>query len=307
MHEAEKYRAWLVKLLFDVQLPPREHIVITRDICLRQHSCRFFDHEEVIIYVNGIQFLLLSSVDVSTSILQYEQKRYRPHMIPSPVDHTGISFSGELRRKALHLIALCLPVGVLILGKPTGIKILVPVTLFVVLIDFVRFRSDWLNDLVRRVFGSMMRDSELSPAAARHALNGATWTLVSMTLLLLLFPLPIAVLAFMMGMIGDAAAAVFGRTFGRRPWGRAGCTIEGSAAYLTTAFLTAIVATGTFSTMWVGGTTLTAVAIASIVGMLAEALPIPGNDNVTAPVMVAVTMYLIAGTMPLAPLLAQLG
>ncbi len=49
----------------------------------------------------------------------------------------------------------------------------IPFTLVVVAIDIMRFRSDWLNDLVRSVFGSMMRESEMPPTGSRPVLIGA--------------------------------------------------------------------------------------------------------------------------------------
>ncbi len=234
-------------------------------------------------------------------------------MIPSANDHTGISFAGELRRKALHLLALALPLAVLYLGRDRAVDILIPLTVLMLAADILRVRWRWLNVFVQMVFGPMMRKSELPPTGSPVVLNGATWTMVSITVLTVLFPVSLVVVAFGMAMLGDAAAALFGRSFGKHPWGRKGCTLEGSGAYLIAALGTGLAITGLAITeVQIAGIPsenmiiFVSLLVAGGAATIVEALPLPGNDNLNAPLAAAIVLYLIAGTLPLNNFLVQI-
>ena len=223
-------------------------------------------------------------------------------LTPGPENHTGISFSGELERKGLHLLALALPLGVLLLGRDVALMILLPVTGLALTADLLRDRYQWANRLVRDVFGRMMRTSELPPTGGGIVINGATWTLISITLLVVLFPTPIAVVSFSMAMIGDAAAALLGRKFGRHNWGRPGCTVEGSLAYAGAALLTGLLLVDLQAGL--PGREAAAVLGGSIAAAVTEGLRLPGNDNVNAPLACALVVFLIERSLSLVAVLS---
>ena len=213
-------------------------------------------------------------------------------LVPSPSDtHASalgpsddLSFQGELKRKALHVLALVVPGGMHVLGMPHALYVLLPLTTIGVAGDVARAYSMPFNRFIRRVFGPMMRLRELPPPGRGVVINGATWVLVAATLLALVFPLRVAVPIFTMFLVSDAVAALVGRHWGRHHWGSTPRTIEGSAAFLTVG----LGVMGGFSAL-----PFALGVVATIVACVAEALPHPGNDNVRAPMVSALAVVVL--------------
>lgn len=195
-----------------------------------------------------------------------------------------IPYRAEMLRKAIHLVALVVPLGMALLGKTWSLYLLVPAALLAVTADVLRVRSAGFARFIRRIFGPLMRQEEQPPVGGPITINGATWVLVSAALLAFVFPIRIAVPAFVMFMLSDAAAALVGRRFGRLHWGRSARTVEGSAAFLGCG----LVVIGLFGdiTFWVGAVSVGAAA-------LAEALPRPFNDNLRVPMVAAAVIFLL--------------
>lgn len=209
-------------------------------------------------------------------------------MTRSSGEHAGISMTGETKRKLTHLLVLILPVGIIVTSESTMLLVLIPSTLAALAADWLRARSAPFSRIVSLVFGSMLRKHEVPEIGKPPVVNGATWTLLSMTVLLTIFPAPIAVVAYSLAMVGDASAAMVGRTIGKHPWGRPGCTIEGSLAYALTAFATAaILGGGDLSAFSPYSLPIFPLLLSSLIAAGVEVSPIPGNDNINAPVIVA--------------------
>ncbi len=190
----------------------------------------------------------------------------------------------EVRRKALHLLSLIIPLGLLYLGSSTVLQFLVPITAAAILIEVLRTRSDHVRSIVEKIFGSMMRPEELPPVPTPIRLNGATWVLLTATILISIFPAAVAAAAISIGLIGDAAAALVGRKFGRMKIGNSRKTFEGSLAFVVT----------TLPIIWiVPDMTLPAGAAGILAGALTEVLDVPINDNLTVPTVAAVVMTLV--------------
>ncbi|QXD16400.1 phosphatidate cytidylyltransferase [Rhodocaloribacter litoris] len=192
-----------------------------------------------------------------------------------------LDFTGELWRKGLHLLALVVPLGMALLGKPAALALLVPLALLAAGADVLRAYAPWFNRLVDRCFGAMMRRSERPPPGT-VVLNGATWVLVTAALLTWLFPVRIAAPAFAAFMVADAAAALVGRRLGRHPWPGGTRTVEGSLAFLLTGLATLALTPGV--TLWTG-------AVAVLLGTATEALPGPLNDNLRVPLVMATVLF----------------
>jgi len=195
-----------------------------------------------------------------------------------------IPFTAELGRKALHLIALIVPLGMALLGQHVALLVVAPLCLLAVSADLLRAHSDGFSQVIDSIFGPLMRDEERPPVGTRVVINGATWVLITATILLVLFPVSIAVPAFVMFMVSDAAAALVGRRYGRIHWGRSARTVEGSAAFLLVA--TGIMALFPAIPFWVG-------LACAATGSLTEALPRPFNDNLRVPVLTAAVLALL--------------
>ena len=196
----------------------------------------------------------------------------------------SLSYGGELQRKALHLLALVVPLGMAWMGKPGVLYLLIPMALLALSADILRVRSRAFSTFIDHIFGRMMRQEERPGVGDPVSINGATWVLVSAALLAIIFPISIAVPAFIVFMIGDAAAALFGRRYGRVHWGKGPRTLEGSAAFLVVGLL--IIACYPGMIFWVG-------AIGVVVACAAEAMPGPFNDNIRVPLLMALVLFLL--------------
>ncbi len=206
----------------------------------------------------------------------------------SPTDiHTPITYKAEVLRKAIHLLALVLPLAMVLLGKTEALYLLVPTTALVLSGDVLRVRSVWFARLVARIFGFLMRSEEQPPVGGSIKLTGATWVLLSATLLTVVFPIRIAAPALAIFMLSDAAAALVGRRYGRTHWGDNPRTLEGSLAFLLVGLgVMALVAPYAAIVFWTG-------AVSVVVATLAEVPTGPFNDNLRVPMVAAAVLFLL--------------
>ena len=204
----------------------------------------------------------------------------------------AIPYAAELRRKALHLGALVLPAAMLVLGRPLAAYVLIPLALVAVGLDWARARSEPARRVLHAVFAGLMRPHEVPPLGAPVVLNGATWMCVASALVASAFPPGVAAASMAMLMVGDGAAAVVGRRWGRTKWPDGLKSVEGTVAYALTAF-----AVGLAVVAWPGaGLSVAACAAGAVAGALVEAAPIPLNDNVRVPLLAGLAM-LAAGAL----------
>lgn len=209
-------------------------------------------------------------------------------MDPVPI----LPYRVELQRKAIHLGALVLPFSILVLPQPVALGALTALAVFAVGLDVARQRVPAVRRLVvDRVFGWLMRPEEIPPEGGPLVINGAAWMCVSAALCAALFPPGVAAAALAMLMVGDGAAAVVGRRFGRTKWPGSLKSLEGSAAYAITAFgigLAVVAFPGS-------GLTVGVCALGAVVGAVVEAVPIPLNDNVRVPLVSGLAMLAASG------------
>lgn len=206
----------------------------------------------------------------------------------APADVQGqISYQAEVWRKAIHLLALIVPFLMALLGKAWSLYLLIPITTLALAGDVLRVRSAGVARFIERFFGFMMRGNEVPPIGGPVTINGATWVFLSATCLALVFPIAIAVPAFVMFMLSDAAAALVGRRYGRTPWGRSRRTVEGSLAFLLTGLIIiALFARFSDLVFWVGAASVVAAALAEIPSG-------PFNDNLRVPMVAATVLFVL--------------
>lgn len=201
--------------------------------------------------------------------------------VPSVTASNTFSYTAEIGRKTLHLLALILPLGMWWLGMPLALYVVGAGALLATVADLTRAYVPTVNRWIRRLFGPLMRDEELPDVGEGVTFNGATSVLVGAALLALIFPLRVAVPVLTMTMLADAAAALVGRRLGQHSWGSLSATVEGTAAFVGTG----LAVMPWFSTLTLGP------ALASVfVAATAEIVPGPGNDNVRVPLAAAATV-----------------
>ncbi|MBO6577123.1 MAG: hypothetical protein JJ896_14855 [Rhodothermales bacterium] len=202
---------------------------------------------------------------------------------------TRLPYSGELGRKALHLLAMLMPLGMLIVERVPALIILGSLAVMAVSADLARARWSGFSTWIDRWFGWMMRPSERGKDRSQ-VLNGATWVMVTAFLLLAVFPAEFAAPGMVIAMIADAGAALVGRKLGRHTWPGGSRTVEGSLAFLVTGVIAAAFFPGI---PW--GHRLAAIGATAI----AEIPSVPINDNLLLPFVGASVLWILAGTPPL--------
>lgn len=190
-------------------------------------------------------------------------------------------FKQELYRKALHIAALIIPVGMFVLDHKYFILLLGLASVCALGLEILRTYLPAVNYWISKRFGFMMRPEEISGPNKNIAFTGATWVFISAFLLALFFPTHIAASAFAMFMVGDGFAAIVGRCYGKIFWRGSSKTLEGSMAFLVSALLIVLI---------VPGVNLMFGAWAAVGACLAEALPGPLNDNLRSPLVAALIM-----------------
>ncbi|MBW3571101.1 MAG: phosphatidate cytidylyltransferase [Gemmatimonadetes bacterium] len=176
----------------------------------------------------------------------------------------------ELARKAIHVASAAVPLLVWLLPRPAAIALLVPVAAVAVAIDLARHRIRPFRYHFLRHTRTMLRPHE------RRGLAGATWMAVAYAAAVVLFPRPVAVAAMLFNGLGDAAAALVGKRWGRHRtrWGK---SWEGFGAGLATDLAVGV-------GMWMlapAAVPLAAAVFAALVAAAVEFAPLPLDDNLS--------------------------
>ncbi len=175
----------------------------------------------------------------------------------------------ELARKAIHVSSTAVPLLVWLVPRPVAIAVLVPIAVLALAIDVARHRIRPFRYHFLRHTRTMLRHHE------RRGLAGATWMALAYAAALLLFPKPVAVAAMLFNGLGDAAAALVGKRWGRRrtAWGK---SWEGFAAGLVVDLCVGL-------GMWMlapAAVPLAGAILGALVASTVEFAPLPLDDNV---------------------------
>jgi len=193
----------------------------------------------------------------------------------------------ELRRKAIHVTFLVLPLQLLLHALPWPrtrgqFRVLfLALTATAIAIDVLRIHERRVRTFFRLFFGEMIRRHE------RLSLLGSTYLLLAALIAVEVFPQPVAAAALGFTVLGDATSALVGRGWGRHRF--FGKSWEGAAGCLVACLAWAA---------WVSHASGLAPAVTitgAIVATLVEALPIPLDDNLGITLAAGYTMKLMAG------------
>lgn len=195
------------------------------------------------------------------------------------------SYRIELVRKGIHLMSLSIPLFYLVAPKSTVCAVLIPMTILVVAIDVARYYHAGIRSWFYSFWGWMLRKHERDDGGSR--LSGASYVLISATICILLFPKIITLAAFTILIISDISAALIGKRYGRRKF--LDKSLVGSSAFFVSA-LCVIAATPkvayTLPEFLIG-------AAAAAVGTIVEASSLPVDDNLSIPLSVGGSLWLL--------------
>ena len=141
------------------------------------------------------------------------------------VDGAALTVRRELARKTLHLLWAIVPIAYAF-GAPQRIVLggLLAACACAMVVEIARTQSERMRVVFDRATGLLLREHE------HHQWSGATWLLLSFLVVVLAFETRIAVAAMWAVAVGDASAAIIGRTLGRHHIGRSRKSVEGSIA-----------------------------------------------------------------------------
>lgn len=120
----------------------------------------------------------------------------------------------EFLRKFLHFTLVFIPLAYHIFGKWQTLIVLTPISLTIILLDFLRQSKPKLNSIFNKIFGLILRSHEKDGTK----LSGASWVALGACINFAIFTKPIAVTGFVILVISDALAAMVGKSFPSRPF-----------------------------------------------------------------------------------------
>ena len=187
----------------------------------------------------------------------------------------------EIIRKTIHLsVNAIIPFTYLFLNVPKFwmLMLLGITSILIVIIDLGRTRKEWISKTFGILFNGMLRSHELS-----GKLTGASYVFIGSFISVFIFPKEIAVLALLFTAIGDTAAALYGRKFGKlRIWNK---TLEGSVVGLIACLIIGLFFPDIPNIIKFSG---------AFAAMFIELLPIKIDDNLRIPLFSGIVMYLLS-------------
>lgn len=201
------------------------------------------------------------------------------------IKNIEVNYKIELIRKAIHMCSLSIPVIYFFIDKSTALSILIPLTSLFVIVDLARYYSKSAAKLFYKSFGWLLRNYEIDNE--RKRLNGASNILISAIICIIVFPKLLTVTAFTVLILSDSLAALIGRKYGKHRFFKK--SLEGTMAFIAGGFLIILL------TPKVNYHILEYLiaSFAVTVGGVFEALSITIDDNITIPISIAVTMWVL--------------
>lgn len=136
----------------------------------------------------------------------------------------------ESYRKSLHLLLILIPMIFIFLGREATFFILLPITVFVVGMDYMRRKNPAIKTLFEKIFGTILRPHELTG----EKLCGSSWVFMGALLNFGIFSKEIAVTGFLILVISDAMASLVGKAVVSQKFYEK--SVAGSAAFFLSAF-----------------------------------------------------------------------
>ena len=187
-----------------------------------------------------------------------------------------ITYLNESLRKATHLFALTMPIGYMLFPRDIALSVLIPIMGLFILFDTARLQGWGFWSLVKPIWGRMIRPHE------SNRYTGASYIMFATVLTVIIFDKPVAVCALSFIILGDVAAALVGRKWGKHRYGNK--SYEGSFAFLLSAMIPAVLVPGIPILIGVTG---------AVVATFTEAFSGKIDDNLSVPLVSGLVMYLL--------------
>ncbi len=179
-----------------------------------------------------------------------------------------LSYRAELRRKAIHLLGLLIPLGYFVVPYAWAVGILGGIFAVTMTVDILRLVRAPAYGIVRPLIGSLIRPKE------QNSVTGATYVVLAGLCCRIAFSVPVAAAAMGFIVLGDTAAALVGRRWGRfKIWDK---SLEGSLAFFGIAAVW-----GAFLPGVPAGWGIAAAGIATITELTSGYV----NDNISVPLI----------------------
>lgn len=196
----------------------------------------------------------------------------------TPAVSPQISYAGEVKRKAIHLFALVMPIGYYLVPFRWAVGLLLTAWLVSLTLDVIRLFRLRAYKWTGRVFSPVLRPQE------ERDFTGATYILFAGLFCRIAFDVPAAAAGMGFIILGDTAAALVGRRWGRHRFGHK--SYEGSAAFFVCAALWALFVPGIPI-----GWGLAAAALATVVEATSGLI----DDNVSVPLVTGAFLHYLPG------------
>lgn len=193
----------------------------------------------------------------------------------------------HLVRKLWHMSMGMVIALIYLAGLPVLPSLVILSTAFAlsVAVEFGRLRNPEFNQRMIRMWGPVMRSSEI------QRVSGIPFYLAATIVAIAVFPKPVAVLSILYLACGDPIASVFGILYGDRgPRFANGKSLIGTAAGVITCLLVSWIYLQTLNLPPAPLAALTLVG--GISGGTAELLPLEADDNFTIPVVSGFVLWL---------------
>ncbi|WP_456367540.1 diacylglycerol/polyprenol kinase family protein [Thermococcus sp.] len=211
-----------------------------------------------------------------------------------------MSIKSELKRKSLHLTGLTVPLIYICCGRTATLAFVgLAFAVFVILEPF-RIVEEWRDrikygllkiypspqlgrgiEFIEGHIDDITRPHEREGIAAHIYFAAASFVVVYF------FPREMAIGAITVATLGDALAAIVGKSFGRHRFSN-GKSLEGSLAYFLTAILVLTPLVGLFPAL-----------ASALVGTAVEFYNLPPDDNFSNQLAVAFTVFVVDSLLPL--------
>ena len=186
-----------------------------------------------------------------------------------------ISIKNELLRKSIHICNSLFAYSLFFFNQREFSIVIGFCTICIILFEIARINFQQVNTLFIKIFGPIIRDFE-----GGGRLTGATYVMISSFFVLVFFDKYVCITSILIMSYSDTAAAIVGKMYGKTRIFKK--TLEGSLAFFVTSLIILLAI--------VPEVNLGLGMIAIIIATFVESLPINVDDNLSVPLIIAITL-----------------